>query len=208
MASGQGAVQYRKFRSIWTGAEGCCDHRKSRPGTKCEPQSGTPVPSLFQAIHGSAFELAVKNEANPIASIWSAQMMLEFLGETELATLLMHAIEGVLRRGKVRTRDLGGHNSRMPSVTRWRLSRKARLRKDDDTSQEFATVAGPLDNWDPAVTDRLGQQQPGFPAASRASSRETSSLSSREHEPVAAGAQGKSGISFGGRCAIFKLDET
>jgi isocitrate/isopropylmalate dehydrogenase len=38
-------------------------------------------------------------------------MILKFLGETELATLLMHAIEGVLRRRKVRTRDLGGNNS-------------------------------------------------------------------------------------------------
>jgi tartrate dehydrogenase/decarboxylase/D-malate dehydrogenase len=65
-------------------------------------------PSLFQAIHGSAFDLVGKNLANPIASIWSAQLMLDFLGETELATRLMHAIESVLREGKVRTRDLGG----------------------------------------------------------------------------------------------------
>ncbi len=68
-------------------------------------------PSLFQAIHGSAFELAGKNQANPIGSIWSAQMMLEFLGERELAALLMHAIETVLRKREVRTRDLGGNNS-------------------------------------------------------------------------------------------------
>ena len=68
-------------------------------------------PSLFQAVHGSAFDLVGKNEANPIASIWSAQMMLEFLGEVELATGLMHAIEAVLREERVRTRDLGGSNS-------------------------------------------------------------------------------------------------
>ncbi len=68
-------------------------------------------PSLFQAIHGSAFDLAGKNQANPIASIWSAQMMLELLGETELSTHLMHAIEQVMREQRVRTRDLGGQNS-------------------------------------------------------------------------------------------------
>ena len=68
-------------------------------------------PSLFQAIHGSAFELVGKNVANPIASIWSMQLMLEFLGEAELAARLMRAIETVLREQRVRTRDLGGHNS-------------------------------------------------------------------------------------------------
>ncbi|MET4075648.1 tartrate dehydrogenase [Hymenobacter sp. UYCo722] len=68
-------------------------------------------PSLFQAIHGSAFGLEGKNVANPIASIWSVQLMLEFLGETELASRLMHAIETVLREQRVRTRDLGGTSS-------------------------------------------------------------------------------------------------
>ncbi|TGE18312.1 tartrate dehydrogenase [Hymenobacter elongatus] len=68
-------------------------------------------PSLFQAIHGSAFSLVGKNVANPIASIWSVQMMLAFLGETQLAAQLMHAIETVLREQCVRTRDLGGTSS-------------------------------------------------------------------------------------------------
>jgi len=68
-------------------------------------------PSLFQAIHCSAFGLEGRNVANPIASIWSVQLMLEFLGETELAARLMHAIETVLREQRVRTRDLGGTSS-------------------------------------------------------------------------------------------------
>ncbi len=68
-------------------------------------------PSLFQAIHGSAFDLVGKNQANPIASVWAAQLMLDFLGEEELSTRLMHAIETVLKEGKVRTRDIGGQNS-------------------------------------------------------------------------------------------------
>jgi tartrate dehydrogenase/decarboxylase/D-malate dehydrogenase len=68
-------------------------------------------PSLFQAIHGSAFGLVGKNVANPIASIWSVQLMLAFLGETDLATQLMAAIETVLREQRVRTPDLGGRHS-------------------------------------------------------------------------------------------------
>ena len=68
-------------------------------------------PSLFQAIHGSAFDLVGRNVANPIASIWSVQLMLAFLGETELADLLMRAIETVLREQRVRTHDLGGTHS-------------------------------------------------------------------------------------------------
>jgi tartrate dehydrogenase/decarboxylase/D-malate dehydrogenase len=65
-------------------------------------------PSLFQAIHGSAPDIAGKGIANPIASIWSAQLLLDFLGEEEAATMLMRAIEEVLASGRVRTPDLGG----------------------------------------------------------------------------------------------------
>ena len=68
-------------------------------------------PSLFQAIHGSAFGLEGRNVANPIASIWSVQMMLNFLGETDLAAHLMRAIEAVLAAQHIRTRDLGGTHS-------------------------------------------------------------------------------------------------
>jgi len=66
-------------------------------------------PSLFQAIHGSAPDIAGQGVANPVASLWSAQLLLEFLGEQEAATLLMRAIETVLAHGRVRTPDLGGH---------------------------------------------------------------------------------------------------
>ena len=79
------------------------------PSANLNPEK--KYPSLFQAIHGSAFDIAGKNLANPIASIWSAQLMLDFLGEAELAARLMSAIETVLREGKARTRDLGGTNT-------------------------------------------------------------------------------------------------
>ena len=65
-------------------------------------------PSLFQAIHGSAPDIAGKGIANPIASIWSGQLMLDFLGEQEAAATLLRAIEEVLSAGQVRTPDLAG----------------------------------------------------------------------------------------------------
>jgi tartrate dehydrogenase/decarboxylase/D-malate dehydrogenase len=65
-------------------------------------------PSLFQAIHGSAPDIAGKGVANPIASLWSGQLLLDHLGEQEAAALLMRAIEEVLAAGQVRTPDLGG----------------------------------------------------------------------------------------------------
>jgi tartrate dehydrogenase/decarboxylase/D-malate dehydrogenase len=65
-------------------------------------------PSLFQAIHGAAPDIAGKGVANPVASIWSAQLLLDFLGEQEAAALLMQAIEAALAAGQARTPDLGG----------------------------------------------------------------------------------------------------
>ncbi len=76
------------------------------PSANLDPQRR--YPSLFQAIHGSAPDIAGKGIANPIASIWSAQLLLEFLGEDEAASVLMRAIEAVLAEGKVHTPDLGG----------------------------------------------------------------------------------------------------
>ncbi|RLI90119.1 MAG: 3-isopropylmalate dehydrogenase [Candidatus Altiarchaeales archaeon] len=74
------------------------------PGGNINP-SGV---SMFEPIHGSAPKYKGKNTANPIATIWAGAMMLEELGEKRAADLVIEAIEGVLREGKVRTRDLGG----------------------------------------------------------------------------------------------------
>ncbi|MCA3278412.1 MAG: tartrate dehydrogenase [Roseomonas sp.] len=65
-------------------------------------------PSMFEPIHGSAFDISGKGIANPLGSFWTASMMLEHLGEAPAAAQLMRAIEMVTRRGDVLTPDLGG----------------------------------------------------------------------------------------------------
>ena len=72
-------------------------------------------PSLFEPVHGSAPDISGKNIANPIAAIWSAALMLDFLTHSEGAgraahDAIMAAIETVLAQGP-RTRDLGGEAS-------------------------------------------------------------------------------------------------
>jgi tartrate dehydrogenase/decarboxylase/D-malate dehydrogenase len=64
-------------------------------------------PSMFEPIHGSAFDITGKGIANPTATFWTAAMMLEHLGEAEAAKQLMSAIEAVTASG-VHTPDLGG----------------------------------------------------------------------------------------------------
>lgn len=72
-------------------------------------------PSMFEPIHGSAFDIVGKGIANPIGSFWTAAMMLEHLGEHANAARLMEAIERVTASG-VRTPDLGG-TARTDDVT-------------------------------------------------------------------------------------------
>jgi tartrate dehydrogenase/decarboxylase/D-malate dehydrogenase len=64
-------------------------------------------PSMFEPIHGSAFDITGKGVANPVATFWTGAMMLEHLGEPQAAQRLMHAIEAVTDSG-VLTPDLGG----------------------------------------------------------------------------------------------------
>ena len=64
-------------------------------------------PSLFEPVHGSAPDIFGKGIANPVAMIWSAALMLQFLGEQAAHDAILRAIETVLRQGP-RTPDLGG----------------------------------------------------------------------------------------------------
>ncbi len=64
-------------------------------------------PSMFEPVHGSAPDIAGKGIANPIGQIWTAKMMLDFIGEEELGSKLLDAIENTIVDGIV-TPDLGG----------------------------------------------------------------------------------------------------
>ena len=64
-------------------------------------------PSMFEPIHGSAFDITGKGIANPVATFWTASLMLEHLGEKEASVRLMKAVETVTAR-KLLTPDLGG----------------------------------------------------------------------------------------------------
>jgi len=65
-------------------------------------------PSMFEPIHGSAFDIMGKGLANPIGTFWSCVMLLEHLGETDAAARLMRAIEATTANPALHTRDLGG----------------------------------------------------------------------------------------------------
>jgi len=65
-------------------------------------------PSMFEPIHGSAFDITGKGIANPLGSFWTASLMLEHLGEPAAAGRLMAAIELVTSRGETMPPDLGG----------------------------------------------------------------------------------------------------
>jgi isocitrate dehydrogenase (NAD+) len=63
---------------------------------------------VFEAVHGSAPDIAGKNVANPTALLLSALLMLRHIGEGAIADRIMKALGDVLSDGPVRTRDLGG----------------------------------------------------------------------------------------------------
>jgi tartrate dehydrogenase/decarboxylase/D-malate dehydrogenase len=65
-------------------------------------------PSMFEPIHGSAFDIMGKGWANPIGTFWSVAMLLEHLGEVESAKRVIKAVECVASEPSLHTRDLGG----------------------------------------------------------------------------------------------------
>ena len=75
------------------------------PSANLNPERS--FPSLFEPVHGSAPDIYGKNIANPIAMIWSAALMLDFLGQRAAHDAIVAAIEQVLAQGP-RTGDLGG----------------------------------------------------------------------------------------------------
>lgn len=78
------------------------------PTANIDPQRR--YPSMFEPIHGSAFDITGKGIANPVASFWTAVQMLEHLGEKDGAARLMRAVEKVTAAG-ILTPDVGGKNT-------------------------------------------------------------------------------------------------
>lgn len=68
-------------------------------------------PSMFEPVHGSAFELIGKRRVNPVATILAAAMMVEFLGQAKAASAIRGAVAENLRETGVRTPDIGGASS-------------------------------------------------------------------------------------------------
>lgn len=66
-------------------------------------------PSMFEPIHGSAFDIMGKGLANPVGTFWSVVMLLEHLGEHAAARQVMAAVEAVTANPALHTRDLGGN---------------------------------------------------------------------------------------------------
>ena len=85
-------------------------------------------PSMFEPIHGSAFDIMGKGIANPVGTFWSTVMMLEHLGEPAAAKRLMRAIERVTADKSLHTPDLGG-TARTEQVTQGRVRGFARRQR-------------------------------------------------------------------------------
>jgi isocitrate dehydrogenase (NAD+) len=64
--------------------------------------------AIFEAVHGSAPDIAGKDLANPTAVMQSAVLMLRHVGESEAADRMHSALEHVFSEGKKTTRDIGG----------------------------------------------------------------------------------------------------
>jgi len=79
-------------------------------GFGCSGNIGQKL-GVFEPSHGSAPKYAGQYKVNPIATILSAKMMLDFLGETEKAAAVEKAVAEVIKEGKVRTYDMGGSSS-------------------------------------------------------------------------------------------------
>jgi tartrate dehydrogenase/decarboxylase / D-malate dehydrogenase len=76
------------------------------PTANLNPERKTP--SMFEPIHGSAFDITGKGIANPVATFWTGVMMLDHLGEHAAAKRLMRAVERVTGDPRMHTPDLGG----------------------------------------------------------------------------------------------------
>lgn len=95
------------FADILTDLGGAiCGSLGMAPSGNLNPER--EYPSMFEPVHGSAPDIVGQGIANPIAMIWSGAMMLDFLGDTEAAELMLSAIRTVTGQARVLTPDVGG----------------------------------------------------------------------------------------------------
>lgn len=76
------------------------------PSANINPEKN--FPSMFEPVHGSAPDIAGKNIANPIGTIWAGAMMMQHLGYQQIHNTILTAIETVLKEGQSLTPDMGG----------------------------------------------------------------------------------------------------
>ncbi|WP_061935689.1 tartrate dehydrogenase [Aureimonas sp. AU22] len=76
------------------------------PTANLDPERRSP--SMFEPIHGSAFDITGKGIANPVGTFWSTAMMLDHMGETDAAARVMRAVERITADPALHTPDLGG----------------------------------------------------------------------------------------------------
>ena len=87
---------------------GLCAPAWSAGSASSARRISAPTSRVFEAVHGSAPDIAGKDIANPTALLLSAVLMLQHIDEDDAADRVMQALGHVLRVGHVRTRDLGG----------------------------------------------------------------------------------------------------
>ena len=86
--------------AIITGSMGLAPSANINPDRK--------YPSMFEPVHGAAFDIVGKGVANPLATILAASLMLEHFGEVEASNMVNAAVKRCLSEGRVVTPDLGG----------------------------------------------------------------------------------------------------
>jgi tartrate dehydrogenase/decarboxylase/D-malate dehydrogenase len=79
------------------------------PSANVNPEGA--YPSMFEPVHGAAFDITGKGVANPLATILAVAMMLDHLGQPDAAARINAVVEQNLREARVRTPDLGGNSS-------------------------------------------------------------------------------------------------
>lgn len=98
-------------------------------------------PSMFEPIHGSAFDITGLGVANPVGTFWSAAEMLRWLGEGKAADLLMRFVEDVIGSG-IKTPDLGGGSTSREVTaevcTQVNMLAQARLESMDRVAKDVA----------------------------------------------------------------------